>query len=172
MANVILKLISKDSSSSLILPMLPEKISVKDEKSFYSYDLYQIGEAKFPAGNNLQEISWDSTFPGEALKGMSYVDNWTGPEAADAWMRKCQKDGTKLHVYLTSTSGQTPINDIYLIQTYSSEHSGAFGSITYGVSLIKATDVTIKKSSNGVFGSIPKVTIKKINMKDKKQLNM
>lgn len=126
----------------LTLAWTPEKISVKKNGRFQSYNIIEKGEVKIPRGDNLAEVSWSSIFPGEKRKGYSFLKtaNWKAPaeviEIIDTW----RKSGAKLKLMITQTSVNM---DVY-IKDFSFEFSGGMGDTEYNISFIKAEDMIIK----------------------------
>lgn len=61
------------SSIKLRLPVLPEAINIKSAADFASYKIMDVGEVKIPSGMNLDEISWETFFPGEGRAGEPWL---------------------------------------------------------------------------------------------------
>ena len=55
----------KGNSIKLRIPVLPEAINCKSAITFASYNILDKGEVKIPNGRELDEIAWESIFPGE-----------------------------------------------------------------------------------------------------------
>ncbi|MBQ9739302.1 MAG: peptidoglycan-binding protein, partial [Kiritimatiellae bacterium] len=56
------------SGVRLRIPILPDRLSVKTGAMTVALNIIKTGEVKIPRGSMLTGYSWNSTFPGEAMR--------------------------------------------------------------------------------------------------------
>lgn len=143
---------SKNKNIYLVVPVNPEKLIYKTSGKFQEYDIIDLGTAKIPSGRSLENVSWESFFPGKILRKEPYVRNYKPPESYHNMINYWRKTGSKINLRITGT----PINfDVY-IENYEATWEGANGNIYYSVEFSGAIDVTVetvKKKKGKTSGS-------------------
>lgn len=131
---------SKNKTTSIIIPVNPEKINYKTEGRFQEYEIINKGPAKVPNGQEISFVSWESFFPGASLKKMPFVQKYTAPKTIHNTLEYWRKNGIKVKVLITTT----PINMYTYIESYETSFEGADGSIYYSIEFSGAVDVKIE----------------------------
>lgn len=131
---------SKNKTTSIVIPVNPEKINYKTAGRFQEYDIVNQGPAKVPNGQELSFVSWESFFPGAALKNMPFVQKYTDPKTIHNTLEYWRKNGIKVKVLITTT----PINMYAYIESYETSFEGTDGSIYYSIEFSGAVDVKIE----------------------------
>lgn len=120
-------------------PMNPETVSLSTGANMQSYEIMQLGEIRIPAGNRLEQISWEGKLPGKGRSEMSFVKSWRDPSEIYALLKKYKETGVKLRLLIT----ETPINiDVY-IEELKLTFGSAMGDYDYQISLVEAKDLKI-----------------------------
>lgn len=134
------------SNITVTLPMLPETISIQMAAKFLEYGIMDLGTIKLPAGEELNEYSWDGTFPGANQKNAPYVKSWQDPKALQTQFEKFKSQGKKLRLLITETRVNT---DVY-INTFEPSFSGPNGDIAYSIDIFTAKDIKITTEPNNL----------------------
>ena len=131
---------SKNKSTSITIPVNPEKIAYKASGKFQEYQIINKGTAKVPCGKELSYVGWESFFPGNSLAKQPYVKSYKNPNTLNNLIEYWRKSGKKVKVSISTT----PINMYCYIETYESSYEGSTGSIYYGIEFSSAVDVTVE----------------------------
>jgi hypothetical protein len=124
--------------------MLPEKINVQTGARTQSYDIMNIGEARFPLGENLTRFSWSGTLPGAAKKDAPYLrGKWADPKEIQGLWSVWRARGIALRLMVTGT----PVNhDVYL-ENYNVVYGGYAGDYNYTISFYHGKDIRVNVDS-------------------------
>lgn len=137
----------KGNSIKLRIPVLPEAINCKSAIAFASYNILDNGEVKIPNGCELDEIAWESIFPGEGRKGAAWLrGQWTSSDTLVHYFLTWIKYGVKLSLTISGTKISS--KQVY-VSSFEWKPSGGFGDREYTVSFVQAKNiiVTSKKKS-------------------------
>lgn len=143
---------SKNKSTSITIPVNPEKIAYKSSGKFQEYQIINKGTAKIPSGKELSYVGWESFFPGASLKGQPYVKSYKNPHTLRNQIEYWRKNGKKVKVSISTT----PINMYCYIDSYEESHEGSNGNIYYTIEFSSAVDVqveTVKKKKGKTSGT-------------------
>ena len=132
-------------SREIRIPVLPESVMFKrGETAFISYDIMNLGTVAVPSGTGLASFSWESNFPGESSPEVPMIrGSWKAPDTYDKILEDWKEKRKKLNILVT---GYPTINKDVYIETYEGDLSGAFGDITYQLSLIEAREIVVTTS--------------------------
>ncbi|MBR2520476.1 MAG: hypothetical protein IKE46_11955 [Selenomonadaceae bacterium] len=133
--------LTADDGEEIELCMPPEEIRVRSSASFRSYNVIEMGEIKFPKGEQLTNISWRGTLPGAGILLYPFVKHeaWDRPNEIIKVIRRWRERGTKLKLLIT----QTPVNlDVY-IKGFDFTAKGGMGDYTYDIDLIAAKPLQV-----------------------------
>lgn len=142
---------SKNKSTSITIPVNPEKISYKANVRFQEYDIINTGPANIPSGKELSYVGWECFFPGESLRKQPFVKKYTDPHTLRNQIEYWRKSGKKVKVAISTT----PINMYCYVNTYEESHEGSNGNIYYTIEFVSAVDVkveTVKKKKGKTSG--------------------
>lgn len=158
---------------------LPPEIHFKRSSNYQSFNIISKGRVDVPKGTEVDEISWEGEFFGEAKKEEYIVDT-------DKYMEpnNCVSLINKLiskNAIVTLIISETWINLDVTIASFEATPFGAFGNIKYSITFKRYKDLKIKTTkdfknkkggSNFKKGSTKKKTIKtRNNRKNNKNSN-
>ena len=131
-----------DTGESVTLCQTPEKISVKTDASFRTYNIVERGEISFPKGQKLEHISWKGVLPGAQVVLYNNVSKqaWEQPEELIKVFRRWREKNRKLKLLVT----QTPLNCETFLKSFDYEASGGQGDYKYTIELIAAKELTFE----------------------------
>ncbi len=136
----------QNSKRAMIIPWLPEKISIEGNGTrFAEYDIMDLGEVKIPSGKNLMAYSWESVFPGIMRAGKDSMQKaiWMPTLYYTNLLKDWKNNGTELRLLIVGTT----INvDVYL-EDFSYDHAGGFGDVEYKVSFVDAVHIEVPEPS-------------------------
>lgn len=134
----------KEGSREIRIPWLPDSISYKSgEATVATHDILKKGPVDEPLGVGLEELSWESTFPGLKHTGLMLLRGTAmGPEYYHNILKDWKLKGTVLNVLVTCY----PINFDCYVFDYNGELTGAFGDIDYSLHLKEKREVVVKVS--------------------------
>lgn len=139
---------SKNKKTTITIPVNPEKIAFESSGKFQEYNIINKGTVKFPNGNELSTVGWESFLPGESLKGQKFIVKYKDPHELRAQIRYWEKHGKKIRL----TVSTTPINISVYIDSYKESYEGSNGNIYYSIAFVDAVDIdvdTVKKKKKG-----------------------
>ncbi|WP_027406160.1 LysM peptidoglycan-binding domain-containing protein [Anaerovibrio sp. RM50] len=134
-----------ENDQSITLALTPDKVSVKKDGRFQTYNIIEKGEVQIPRGQNLAGVSWSSVLPSEAMSnyGFVFAEYWKKPDEVASILDEWRKAGNKLKLLIT----QTGINmDVY-IKSFDYSYEGTGGSINYSIEFIAAEPMLVKTVS-------------------------
>ena len=114
--------------------LTPEKVSVKTDANFRTYNTIERGEIVIPKGEKLDRINWSGILPGAGILMYPGVSKaaWEDPIELIKVLKRWRERGKILRLFIT----QTPINiDVYL-RGFDYEASGGLGDYKYNIELI------------------------------------
>lgn len=134
----------KDGSREIRIPWLPDGISYKSgEASVATFDILKKGPVDVPTGVGLQEVEWESTFPGTKHTGLMLLRGTAmSPEYYHNILTNWKEKGTVLTCLVTGY----PVNFDCYIKDYEGTLTGAFGDIDYKIHLVEKKEIVIVKS--------------------------
>lgn len=135
------------------LPVIPEKIQYSSETRFAEYEILNKGQVLVPDGKNLFDLSWESFFPGEILKGSRLVHTWTDAQVLDNLFKFWRESGTPLNVCITGTN----INADVHIAEYNSAYEGLHLAYEVGFKECEKIIVSAQGSASAKTGISVKV---------------
>lgn len=127
------------SGVRLRIPILPDRLSVRTGAMTVALNIIKTGEVKIPRGTMLTGYSWNSTFPGEAMKNMSFVYDWQAPEKIIPLLEDWMNKGDTLRFMATDIS----INADVFIETFTYEYYGGMGDVSYTLTLTTRRELLI-----------------------------
>lgn len=127
------------SGVRLRIPILPDRLSVKTGAMTAAFNIIKTGEVKIPRGSMLTGYSWNSTFPGEAMRNMSFVYDWQAPEKIIPMLKDWMDKGDTLRFMVTDLS----INTDVFIETFTYEYYGGMGDVSYTLTLTTRRELLI-----------------------------
>lgn len=127
------------SGVRLRIPILPDRLSVKTGAMTVALNIIKTGEVKIPRGSMLTGYSWNSTFPGEAMRNMSFVYDWQAPEKIIPLLKDWMDKGDTLRFMVTDLS----INTDVFIETFTYEYYGGMGDVSYTLALTTRRELLI-----------------------------
>ncbi len=127
------------SGVRLRIPILPDRLSVKTGAMTVALNIIKTGEVKIPRGSMLTGYSWNSTFPGEAMRHMSFVYDWQAPEKIIPLLKDWMEKGDTLRFMVTDLS----INTDVFIETFTYEYYGGMGDVSYTLTLTTRRELLI-----------------------------
>lgn len=140
-------------------PSLPEKVSLKTETSYASYNILDLGEVRIPNGNAPDQVLWDGVFYGEARKDMPlFVRNWMDPQNACKILKQWKENGTPLKLVVAGTL----INLDVTISIFDGDYEGGFDDFFYSISFVEYEDLSVtvtKNTSNSSKTSTKRTTV-------------
>ena len=130
-----------ETEEEVRLSMTPEKISVKTETSFRSYQIVEVGEVKLPKGEQLTKISWQGILPNAGMLLYPFISRqyWEDPQELIKVFERWKREGAKLKLLIT----QTPINLEVYLKAFDYEASGGMGDFKYDIDLIAAKELQV-----------------------------
>ena len=136
-----LYLTEKDTGWRLSWCLLPEKVKAKADSDFITYKFINIGEVKIPSGQKLRTFSWSGTFPGPAMRQMSFVKTalYHSPKEMISTIEKWRTNRTELVLMLT----ETPIYANVYLKSFTYEPTGGVGNYDYTIEFIEAKAATV-----------------------------
>ena len=162
----------------LILPVMPEKVTVRSSAQFLTYNIMDLGEVKIPSGEDLLTIAWDGVLPGPKRSRPAYVDpnsEFIDPSDIQGYFSMWRTNKNLLQLHIDSISneeikphlhnhsineemamrscGETPIHHYVYLSNYSVEYSGAFGDFHYSIEFVAAKDLRVAADSSGAVSS-------------------
>jgi nucleoid-associated protein YgaU len=140
---IIQALLGNVKQEELIIPVNPEKVSVKTGKQFQEYNIMEVGKVNFPYGDELDEISFDSFFPGPGRVNSAYVTNYIDAKTLDKQMKTWKESGQKLRLQIT----ETELNLDVWIKIYDKTFENV-GDIGYSLAFIQARDLILTTTTN------------------------
>lgn len=141
---------------TLILPVMPEKITVRSSAQFLTYNIMDLGEVKIPSGEDLLTIAWDGVLPGSKRSRPAYVDpnsEFIDPADIQGYFSMWRTNKNLLRLHVDSASGETPIHHYVYLSNYSVEYSGAFGDFHYSIEFVAAKDLHVAADSSGAISA-------------------
>ena len=156
----------KESGRKVQIPALPGNgFQAGAEGRFAVYDIMNKGPVEVPDGQNLESVTWEAMFPGEARKNEPWIRKWTDPLELDKIFTDWREREPLLKLVITDTN----INMDCYLASYLPTPFGGYGDINYSVVFrekadIVVTSTTVKKqssSSGSGSGSGKTYTIKK-----------
>ena len=142
---------SKGKSTTITIPVNPEKITYKSAGRFQEYDIINKGTAKVPNGKEISSVGWESFFPGATLKKQPYVIKYTDPHKLRNQLEYWRKSGKQVKVTISTT----PINFSTYLESYEESYEGSNGNIYYTIEFSQAIDIsveTVKKKKGKTTG--------------------
>lgn len=132
---------SESKTVKLRIPVLPsDPITLSMSGSYQEHDILDLGKVRVPNGKELKELSFASFFPGEQLKDYPFIrGKWQTSSTYDNVITYWLENGSDVNVLITGTS----INMNMRISKYETQHSGAFGNISYALTFFTARDPII-----------------------------
>lgn len=130
-----------ENNEQVQLCMTPEKIRVRTEENFRTFDIIERGEVKLPKGEELTQIDWDGILPGARLLMYPFLTHvaWEQPIEIIKVFKRWREEGARIRLLIT----QTPINiDVY-IKKFDYEASGGQGNYKYSIELLAAKELKI-----------------------------
>jgi LysM repeat protein len=124
-------------------PVLPDKVSLKISSQTRSYNLMTVGEVKIPYGTGLQEISFESFFPGASRKTQPFVRVWKEPKSCFDWLFAAMKQSQELKLLVTGT----PINLNVFIEDFPPDFQYGFGDYFYSITFKEQKHITVLTES-------------------------
>ena len=130
-----------ETDEEVQLSMTPEKISIKTEASFRTYNIVEKGEISLPKGERLTRISWSGILPGAGMLMYPFLTHtaWENPQEIIKVFKRWREDGAKIKLLIT----QTPVNLEVYIKDFDYEASGGMGDYKYSIGLIAAKDLQV-----------------------------
>lgn len=128
-----------ENNEMVTFPMLPEEIEATTASIFLSYDIMRTGKIKIPNGDELEEISWEGIFPGEARKNAPFVRSWTDPLVLKETIERFRKSRKKMRLLITETSVNL---DVY-IADFQGTYKGGHGDYFYKINFLQAKDLVV-----------------------------
>ena len=130
-----------ETDEEVQLSMTPEKISIKTEASFRTYNIVEKGEVSLPKGERLTRISWSGILPGAGMLMYPFINHvsWENPQEIIKVFKRWREDGAKIKLLIT----QTPVNLEVYIKDFDYEASGGMGDYKYSIGLIAAKDLQV-----------------------------
>lgn len=136
----------KGSNIKLRIPVLPSEITCNKAVTFSSYNILDRGEVKIPNGRELEEISWESFFPGESRKGQPWIlGEWKSPKTLTHYFNVWINYGVKLFITI---SGTNISNKAVYVSSFEWKPSGGFGDIQYSIVFVQAKDIIVTSATN------------------------
>lgn len=130
-----------NEKSKLVLPVLPEKISVKKGTSNSNIDVAEFGQVYEKGTPDCAEYSWDSIFP-LYKSSLVTVSTLSLPQTYMAKIESLMKNQTVVHLVVAGTG----ITEYCLITDFSYyEEGGDVGTFNYSITLKEYRTVTIRK---------------------------
>lgn len=126
----------------LYFPVNPEKMAYSGATYYQEYVILDKGPVKFPSGNEISIINWESFFPGEALQRQPYVTKWQSPNALHKQLETWRTKGTKLKLNITGT----PFSMWAYIDSYKPVAEDSYGSLYYTIEFSQAITVSISST--------------------------
>lgn len=139
-----------NGDSPFYFSVMPEQIQCKDSAKYQSFEILSKGTVKVPKGTEVEEVSWDGEFFGEAKKDEYIVQtkHWQEPNDCVDILLRYMKKKTILTLIVTDTW----INLDVTISSFSTVAYGAYGNIKYSISFAKVKPLkiyTTKESKSG-----------------------
>lgn len=132
---------AKGKASGIRIPWLPEKIEVDmGELRAAEYDILDQGPVDVPNGSNLGEITFQSTFPGTARKGLPFLRGiLKKPDVYIKQMDQWKEKGTELRIIVTGTRINHPV---YLVK-FAYSYAGGYGDVEYTLTVKTRREIKI-----------------------------
>lgn len=143
--NVDIYLTEKGGKREIRFPYLPEEIQCKGgDTIFVSYDIMGKGETAVPSGVELSGYSWSGEFPGKYQSDASRLrGSWKDPSTYHNTLMDWQQKGTLLNLLVTGY----PINADVYIESYHHKATGAFGDVSYEITLKGGRSIAVVSTS-------------------------
>jgi hypothetical protein len=132
-----------NSGRKIQIPALPQEITCGADGRFATYDILKRGQINFPDGSNLDAVSWEAMFPGEARQNEPWIRSWTSPQELDEILTGWRVNGAALKLVITDSN----INIDCFIASYQPTYSGGFGDITYSITFTEKKDLIVTSST-------------------------
>lgn len=130
-----------ETDEEVQLCMTPEKISIKTEASFRTYNIVETGEVSLPKGERLTRISWSGILPGAGMLMYPFLSAtaWESPQEIIKVFKRWREDGAKIKLLIT----QTPVNLEVYIKDFDYDAEGGMGDYKYSIGLIAAKELQV-----------------------------
>lgn len=130
-----------ETKEEVKLAMTPEKISVKTEANFRTFNIIERGEVSIPKGERLARISWSGILPGAGVLLYPKITYkfWEDPQELIKVFKRWREEGAKLQLLIT----QTPINLEVYLRSFDWDASGGLGDFRYSIDLIAAKELQV-----------------------------
>lgn len=134
----------KEGSREIRIPWLPDEIYYKSgEASVATFDILKKGPVDVPTGVGLEEVQWESTFPGLQHTGLMLL---RGTPMSPEYYHNILKDWKAKGTVITCLITGYPVNFDCYVRDYNGTLSGAFGDINYDIHLKEKKEIVIVKS--------------------------
>jgi hypothetical protein len=131
-----------NGTEKLRLPVLPPKISVKMDHTFYDIDLVAIGEATIIGEPKLKEYSFSSVWPETYDPGLCDYAGFPSPEEFVATIERWKNTGWPIRFVIT---GEGKINTAATIREFSYDWDGF--DIEYSLTLKEYRFITLESTN-------------------------
>lgn len=130
-----------ETDEEVQLCMTPEKISIKTETSFRTYNIVEKGEVSLPKGERLSRISWSGLLPGAGMLMYPFITHkvWEDPQEIIKVFKRWREEGAKLKLLIT----QTPVNLEVYLRDFDYDAEGGMGDYKYSIGLIAAKELQV-----------------------------
>lgn len=125
------------------IPLVPDKISVRSGAKMQTISTIQTGDIQLPKGTQVDQLTWNGVFPGQARQSMPFVFDWQPPVDLVKTLKGWESNGDKLRLLVTNSS----INLDVFLSSFQHEYSGGFGDVTYTITLIEARQFVVYSDS-------------------------
>lgn len=138
----------KSGGREMRIPWLPDKISFRSGGTrFASYDILDMGEVRRVNGANVKTVSWSSVLPGDGQKGLPFLrGNWQDPMKYQGIWSCWRVYGTALRLLIPNT----PINMDVLLEDYTVDYAGAYGSYQYTIKFCLWREISVTSTKAAV----------------------
>jgi len=144
----------KTGGREMRIPWLPEKISFRSGGArFASYEILDMGEVRRVNGANLSTVSWSSTLPGAGQQDLPFLrGSWQDPRKYQELWESWRAKGTALRLLIPNT----PINLDMMLEDYTVDYAGAYGSYQYTLKLCSWRNISVTSTKVAVPEKEPK----------------
>lgn len=129
-----------DTGERVQIPVLPDRLKIKDGVQTADFSILNVGETRTPRGRALARYTFKGIFPGEVLGFRPIVKDYQPPDRIIKTLRSLQARGARLRFMVSGLN----LTDEVFIDAFETEYRGGAGDVEYEIDLVEYRTIAMR----------------------------